>query len=66
MQSVYVVPAARRRGVAHALMAAILEYARSARLIRLTLRPSDVARGLYESLGFAALDEMGLRLTGET
>jgi ribosomal protein S18 acetylase RimI-like enzyme len=66
VQSVYVVPAARQRGVANALMDAILEYARSARLIRLTLHPSDEARGLYESLGFAALDEMGLRLTGET
>ena len=65
VQSVYVVPAARRRGVAHALMGAILEHARSAKLIRLTLHPSDEARGLYESLGFAALDEMGLRLTGE-
>ncbi len=66
VQSVYVVPAARRRGIAHALMAAILEHARRVMLIRLSLHPSDEARGLYESLGFVALDEMGLRLTGES
>ena len=66
VQSVYVIPTARRRGVAHALMAAITEYARTAMLIRLVLNPADAARTLYESLGFVALDEMGLRLTGET
>jgi ribosomal protein S18 acetylase RimI-like enzyme len=66
VQSVYVIPAARRRGVARALMDAIIEYSRSVTLIRLALHPSDEARALYETLGFAALDEMGLRLTGET
>lgn len=63
VQSVYVLPDARRRGIARALMAAIMDYARDAALIRLVLHPSDEARPLYESLGFAALDEMGLRLT---
>jgi GNAT superfamily N-acetyltransferase len=65
VQSVYVVPAARRRGIARALMDAIVAHARDARLIRLTLHPSDEARTFYEQLGFDALDEMGLRLTGE-
>jgi GNAT superfamily N-acetyltransferase len=62
VQSVYVLPEARRRGIARALMAHILDYARGAALIRLVLNPSDEARPLYESLGFAALDEMGFRL----
>lgn len=65
VQSVYVVPHARRRGIARALMAGVMEYARAAMLIRLTLHPSDDARPLYASLGFDRLDEMGLRLTGE-
>jgi GNAT superfamily N-acetyltransferase len=64
VQSVYVVPVARRRGIARALMAAIVEYARAAPLIRLVLHPSDEARPLYAGLGFSELDEMGLRLAG--
>ncbi|HYW54703.1 MAG TPA: GNAT family N-acetyltransferase [Dongiaceae bacterium] len=63
VQSVYVVPDARRRGIARALMAEIMDHARAAPLIRLVLHPSDEARPLYEELGFAPLDEMGLRLT---
>jgi len=62
VQSVYVVREARRRGIALALMAQIMDYARSVPLIRLTLHPSDEARPLYEKLGFGDLDEMGLRL----
>ncbi|MDB5069253.1 MAG: GCN5-related N-acetyltransferase [Candidatus Eremiobacteraeota bacterium] len=65
VQSVYVVPHARRRGIARALMAEVMDYARAAMLIRLTLHPSDDARPLYTALGFDQLDEMGLRLTGE-
>jgi GNAT superfamily N-acetyltransferase len=64
VQSVYVVPVARRRGIARALMAAIVDYARAAPLIRLVLHPSDEARPLYAGLGFSELDEMGLRLAG--
>jgi GNAT superfamily N-acetyltransferase len=65
VQSVYVAPDARRHGIARALMDAVLEYARGAALIRLVLHPSDDARPLYSSLGFTALDEMGLRLTDD-
>jgi len=65
VHAVYVVPDARRRGIARALMAEITAYARAAVLIRLTLHPSDDARPLYELLGFEQLDEMGLRLAGE-
>jgi GNAT superfamily N-acetyltransferase len=64
VQSVYVRPEARRRGIARALMERLMEHARTASLIRLTLHPSDEARPLYAAMGFSDLDEMGLRLTG--
>jgi GNAT superfamily N-acetyltransferase len=63
VQSVYVVPGARRRGIARALMEALLAEARALRLISLTLHPSDEARALYASMGFTSGDEMGLRLS---
>jgi ribosomal protein S18 acetylase RimI-like enzyme len=62
VQGVYVLQAARRRGIARALMAQIMAFARAEALIRLTLHPTDEARGLYESLGFTVLDELGLQL----
>jgi GNAT superfamily N-acetyltransferase len=62
VQSVFVEPEARRRGIARALMAEITAYARALPLIRLTLHPSEDGRALYASLGFVPLDEMGLRL----
>jgi GNAT superfamily N-acetyltransferase len=62
VQSVYVVPHARRRGIAQAIMAEVMAYARASMLIRLTLHPSDEARPLYLALGFSELDELGLRL----
>ena len=65
VQSVYVVPEARRRGVAHAIMNEVIAFARTERLIFLTLHPSDEARSLYTAMGFTAQDELGLRLTGE-
>jgi GNAT superfamily N-acetyltransferase len=63
VQSVFVEPQARRRGIARALMAEIMAYARALPLIRVTLHPSDDGRALYTSLGFVPLDEMGLRLS---
>jgi GNAT superfamily N-acetyltransferase len=65
VQSVYVVPGARRRGIARALMAEIAGYARTAALIGLKLHPSDEARPLYAALGFEPLDEMGMRLAAQ-
>ncbi|HZX68216.1 MAG TPA: GNAT family N-acetyltransferase [Candidatus Elarobacter sp.] len=61
VQSVYVAPDARRRGIALALMRAIIADARATPLIRLVLHPSDEARPLYAALGFVELDEMGMR-----
>ena len=65
VQSVYVVPAARRRGIARAIMDGLLAYARERGLISLSLHPSDDARGLYASLGFEAANEMRLSLVPE-
>jgi len=62
VQSVYVDPNARHQGVARAIMQYILDFARSAQLISLSLHPSDPARSLYAALGFEAADEMTLRL----
>jgi len=63
VQSVYVVPRARQRGIARALMGELLAAARERTLVFLTLHPSDEARALYASLGFTPSDEMGLRLS---
>ena len=63
MHSVYVAPAARRRGVALGIVNALLAFAREAKLIEITLHPSEVARPLYASLGFKQADEMRLRFS---
>jgi GNAT superfamily N-acetyltransferase len=62
VHSVYVVPAARERGIARAIMLELIDYARTAMLVRLVLHPSEAARPLYAGLGFEPLDEMALRL----
>jgi GNAT superfamily N-acetyltransferase len=56
--NVYTDRAWRRRGVAEALMRAVLGWAREERLDRLVLHASDEGRALYERLGFAATNEM--------
>jgi GNAT superfamily N-acetyltransferase len=60
VHSVFVLPAARRHGVARALMNELIAYARAIGLMRLALHPTDMSRALYASLGFEPLDEMGL------
>jgi ribosomal-protein-alanine N-acetyltransferase len=53
-----VVPTARRRGVARALIEAIIAEARASRIVRvfLEVRESNTAaRGLYASMGFAPI-----------
>ena len=62
VQGVHVTPAARRRGIARAMMERLLEIARAAGYQRIVLHPSDEARPLYRSLGFEPLDELVLRL----
>jgi GNAT superfamily N-acetyltransferase len=61
VHSVYVIPELRRRGIARALMAELIDFARSSSLIQLVLHPSDDGRPLYLGLGFVAIEEMALR-----
>ncbi|MBC5824584.1 MAG: GNAT family N-acetyltransferase [Candidatus Eremiobacteraeota bacterium] len=59
VRDVYVLPTHRRRGIARALMALVLDEARTLRVDRLSLGASVMGRPLYESLGFVAKrDEM--------
>jgi GNAT superfamily N-acetyltransferase len=60
---VYTVPAARRRGLACALLIAAIEDARRAGLARIRLHATDEGMPLYASLGFAGKpNAMELRL----
>jgi GNAT superfamily N-acetyltransferase len=65
VQSVYVAPFARRRGVARALVQHIVDLARRNKLTSLVLHPTDAARALYADFGFEAADEMMLRPLGD-
>jgi GNAT superfamily N-acetyltransferase len=56
--NVYTDRAWRRRGVAEALMGAVVRWAREERLDRLVLHASEEGRPLYQRLGFAATNEM--------
>lgn len=59
VRDLYVMPTHRRRGVARALMAAVLSEAGALRIDRLSLGTSVMGRPLYESLGFVTKrDEM--------
>ncbi|MDQ2859122.1 MAG: GNAT family N-acetyltransferase [Candidatus Eremiobacteraeota bacterium] len=59
VRDVYVVPEYRRRGIARALMALVLDEARSLSVDRLALGASVMGRPLYETLGFVSkTDEM--------
>jgi GNAT superfamily N-acetyltransferase len=63
VRNVYVVPSSRRRGVARALMLALLGHVAELGIRRLTLGSSRMGRPLYESLGFIAKsDEMLIEL----
>ncbi len=61
VQSLYIIPSARRRGIARAIMERILAHARASQLVSLSLHPSDEARPLYAALGFQTGNEMLLR-----
>jgi ribosomal protein S18 acetylase RimI-like enzyme len=58
--NVYVRPESRRRGIARALMETALEWTRANGVDCVILHASDAGRALYESLGFAATNEMRL------
>ncbi len=59
VRDVYVRPTHRRRGIARALMALVLDEARALHIDRLSLGASVMGRPLYEALGFVTKrDEM--------
>jgi ribosomal protein S18 acetylase RimI-like enzyme len=62
--NVYTDVAHRRRGLARALLHAILAQCGAEGIARTTLHASDAGRSLYESLGFIATNEM-CRVEGE-
>ena len=61
--NVYVDPPHRRKGVARAIMEAILDWSRERKLARVVLHASKEGRSLYESLGFESTNEMRIKLT---
>ena len=56
--NVYTEPDCRGRGIARALMTALMNWARSHGYDRLVLHGSDAGRPLYQSLGFVPTNEM--------
>ena len=56
--NVYCEPEHRRRGLARALMAAMLEWCKRERIAKVVLHASQDGRPLYESLGFVQTNEM--------
>jgi GNAT superfamily N-acetyltransferase len=56
--NVYVEPEFRRRGVARALMEALLHWCRTQDIPRIVLHPTPNGQPLYESLGFKLRGEM--------
>ena len=60
--SVFVEPAARRRGVARALVIRAVEYLRSIGCTKAVLHSSDAGQALYRQLGFETATEMRLDL----
>jgi GNAT superfamily N-acetyltransferase len=56
--NVYTEPGSRRRGIAGALMQAVMAWAKSQGCDRMVLHASDFGRPLYQSLGFSPTNEM--------
>lgn len=56
--NVYTEPGWRRRGIAEALVRAVLAWADAARTSSVVLHASDAGRTLYERLGFRPTNEM--------
>jgi GNAT superfamily N-acetyltransferase len=60
--NVYTAPAYRRKGIARALMQTALDWSRDNGVACVILHASAEGRGLYESFGFTATNEMRLLL----
>jgi len=59
--NVYCEPEHRRRGLARALMKAMLDWCKRERIANVVLHASREGRPLYESLGFVRTNEMRLQ-----
>lgn len=60
--NVYTAERFRRRGLARELMEAVLQWCRENGVDTVILHASPAGKSLYESMGFAATNEMRLRL----
>ena len=60
--NMYVESAYRRKGIAQALMEAMIAWCRENEFAYVSLHASEQGRGLYEKLGFKPTDEMRLEL----
>jgi GNAT superfamily N-acetyltransferase len=60
--NMYVERAHRRKGIAQALMEAMIDWCRDHEFAYVSLHASQQGRGLYEKLGFRPTDEMRLEL----
>jgi len=60
--NMYVESAQRRKGIAQALMEAMIAWCRENEFAYVSLHASEQGRGLYEKLGFKPTDEMRLEL----
>ena len=56
--NVYCEPEHRRRGLARALLTAMLDWCKRARMAKVVLHASPDGRPLYESMGFVRTNEM--------
>jgi len=59
--NVYCEPEHRRRGLARALMKAMLDWCKRERMAKVVLHASPDGRALYENLGFVQTNEMRWR-----
>jgi GNAT superfamily N-acetyltransferase len=58
LANLWVEPDRRRRGVASALVAAVVDWARAEGMERVVLHPSEMSRPLYQALGFRPADDL--------
>jgi GNAT superfamily N-acetyltransferase len=60
--NVYTDPEHRRKGIARALMQAVLDHCKEEKFISVWLHASEYGRPLYESMGFTPTNEMKIML----
>jgi GNAT superfamily N-acetyltransferase len=58
LANLWVEPDRRRRGVASALVAEAVDWARAEGMERVVLHPSEMSRPLYQALGFRPADDL--------